>query len=366
LREQQRPHSHRAKGRVVMYAVANGGLKRRLLAILAACLILPLALTGQVGKAAPTGQTPTPNPAPNRPILLTDPVPDPRQDGVIYFSETGHTLRGKFLAYWQQNGGLAQFGYPLTEEFFEPDGPNDSFLQVQYFERNRFELHPENQPPNDVLLGSLGLEFHQHDPAAAREPSPAYFFPPTAHNLSGVFLRYWQTHGGLTANGYPISEPQMETSTNGKEYLTQWFERSRFEEHPENAGSPYEVLLGQLGRQLSGKRGYPYGWYPHFGYAVDYSWVAGYLDFYLRAGLMFPASGCSIFRYGDPDSLVQLNEPDGSPYSFHRGEQGKNLKVVFGRLAGSKEPKYGCAGNAAESAAPIYYVTSRQNNPPQQ
>ena len=58
----------------------------------------------------------------------------------MYFSQTGHTLRGKFLDYWQENGGLSQFGYPLTEEFFEPDGPDNTFLQVQYFERNRFEL----------------------------------------------------------------------------------------------------------------------------------------------------------------------------------------------------------------------------------
>jgi hypothetical protein len=30
--------------------------------------------------------------------------------------------------------------------------------QVQYFERARFELHPENEPPFNVLLGLLGRE----------------------------------------------------------------------------------------------------------------------------------------------------------------------------------------------------------------
>jgi hypothetical protein len=29
---------------------------------------------------------------------------------------------------------------------------------VQYFERARFEYHPENQPPYDVLLGLLGRQ----------------------------------------------------------------------------------------------------------------------------------------------------------------------------------------------------------------
>ena len=44
------------------------------------------------------------------------------------------------------------FGYPITEEIAEGE------LTVQYFERARFEHHPENQPPYDVLLGLLGRE----------------------------------------------------------------------------------------------------------------------------------------------------------------------------------------------------------------
>src|SRR5689334_11384520 len=35
------------------------------------------------------------------------------------FSQTGHTVCGRFLIYWQQHGGLAQQGYPLSEEFTE-------------------------------------------------------------------------------------------------------------------------------------------------------------------------------------------------------------------------------------------------------
>ncbi|HET8630995.1 MAG TPA: hypothetical protein VFL91_26545 [Thermomicrobiales bacterium] len=37
--------------------------------------------------------------------------------------------------------------------------------------------------------------------------------------------------------------------TNGQTYRVQYFERARFEYHPENAGTPYEVLLGLLGRE---------------------------------------------------------------------------------------------------------------------
>ena len=103
--------------------------------------------------AAPIGQ------APAQPILLTDPIPDPKQEGVQYFPQTGHTLRGAFLDYWNRYGGLGQFGYPLTEEFFEPVGAENKLYQVQYFERNRFEYHPEFAgTTNEVLLGLLGVE----------------------------------------------------------------------------------------------------------------------------------------------------------------------------------------------------------------
>jgi len=64
-------------------------------------------------------------------------------------------LSGSFLNYWQANGGLAQFGYPISEEFSERLEDGKSYV-VQYFERARFEHHPENQPPSDLLLGQFG------------------------------------------------------------------------------------------------------------------------------------------------------------------------------------------------------------------
>ena len=40
------------------------------------------------------------------------------------FTQTGHKVCGKFLTYWQQHGGLAQQGYPLSEEFVETSDLN--------------------------------------------------------------------------------------------------------------------------------------------------------------------------------------------------------------------------------------------------
>ena len=73
--------------------------------------------------------------------------------------EQWSVLRGDpvmFLEYWNNHGALAQQGYPLTEEFTEKNPADGKDYLVQYFERNRFELHPENQPPYDVLLGQFG------------------------------------------------------------------------------------------------------------------------------------------------------------------------------------------------------------------
>ena len=71
---------------------------------------------------------------------------------LVWFPETSHTLRGGFKQYWETYGGLAVFGYPLSEEF------DENGRRVQYFERARFEWWPENQGTvYEVQLGHLGV-----------------------------------------------------------------------------------------------------------------------------------------------------------------------------------------------------------------
>jgi hypothetical protein len=72
---------------------------------------------------------------------------------------------GRFRAYWEQQGGLAQFGYPLSEEFPERSALSGQVYTVQYFERAVFEYHPENPAPYQVLLSQLGtLRYHERYP----------------------------------------------------------------------------------------------------------------------------------------------------------------------------------------------------------
>jgi hypothetical protein len=89
-----------------------------------------------------------------RSIYPADP-PVTAKPGARFFPETGHNVDGGFLAYWVGQGGLAQFGYPLSEVFREKLEDGQEY-EVQYFERARFEYHRENAAPNDVLLGQFG------------------------------------------------------------------------------------------------------------------------------------------------------------------------------------------------------------------
>jgi hypothetical protein len=201
----------------------------------------------------PPTATPTPKPKPVACNAITAFTSTPDR---LFFRETGHSLRGAFLKYWQQNGGLPVFGFPLTEEYTERSPTDGKQYTVQYFERNRFEYHPENQAPNHVQLGLLGVQIvgdRLFPPAV--DPAPGadtLYFPQVAHTISGAFLSYWQSKGGLRQFGYPISEPVLERSNiDGKTYTVQYTERARLELHPEYAGSDAEVLLGLLGLNIS-------------------------------------------------------------------------------------------------------------------
>lgn len=169
------------------------------------------------------------------------------------FPETGKSVSGRFLDYWNTHGGLAQQGFPISETLQEKSDTDGKTYTVQYFERAEFEMHPENAAPNDVLLSLLGVFLYkQKYPAGApgqqaNNAAGSQIFGATGKRVGGDFLAYWQSHGGLAQQGYPISDEFMEKSDlDGKTYRVQYFERAVFEQHPENA-APYNVLLSQLG-----------------------------------------------------------------------------------------------------------------------
>ena len=142
---------------------------------------------------------------------------------------------------------------------------------TQRFERARFEFHPENLPPYNVLLGrlgddrlrQLGIDWQLQPREAGPRPNCLWFeqtrFSVCDQQFGSGFKTYWLTHSladprldpygrSLALFGLPITEPRMETNPSGDTVLTQWFERARFEFHPDNPPE-YRVLLGLLGSE---------------------------------------------------------------------------------------------------------------------
>jgi hypothetical protein len=188
------------------------------------------------------------------------------------FPETNQCISGRIRQFWEQNGGLPVFGFPT--------GPQGEIqiegkpFQAQTFERNRLELHPENGRPYDVLLGRLGVDRLGQQgrdwfgfPKSGAQPG-CRFFGETGHNVCGEMLKAWRASGleidgkrgkteaeNLALWGLPISDLQTE-NIQGADYQVQWFERARFELHPENQ-PPFNVLFGLLGNEIRDNAGPP-------------------------------------------------------------------------------------------------------------
>lgn len=206
---------------------------------------------------------------PGRPFFADGPfaLVDFTIDASRYFPETGHSVGGVFLDVWAESGGVPIFGYPLTPEYLAQVPDAAEMVSVQYFERQRFELHPEYQgTPYEVLLGRLGVDLLQSQGRDWRafpkaDPSQSHYFPETGHAIATEFWDTWSSMGlefgdpdvsfreSLALFGYPVSQPMMETNADGDTILTQYFERAVFEWHPLNH-EPWNVLLRRVGAEM--------------------------------------------------------------------------------------------------------------------
>jgi hypothetical protein len=183
-------------------------------------------------------------------VLLPRPLHAQEQERC--FEQTGHCIRGAMLDYWQQNGGLAVFGYPISDLRLETveetwTGP------VQWFERDRLEDHGIE----GILAGRLGADtlelrgFDWWEPANRKSESKpgCRYFETTGQNLCEPFLGYWEQNGGLERFGYPLTGAYPE-QIGDWQGLVQYFERRRMEYHTDLPGGDSAVLLGHLGRDV--------------------------------------------------------------------------------------------------------------------
>jgi len=160
------------------------------------------------------------------------------------FAETGQCIAGPIRAYWEQNGGLPVFGFPITPQGIgQVEGRT---LQIQWFERDRLEI----QADGSVTAGRLGVERLEQlgTPWQFGPRSPAgdgcLAFVETGHQVCGGFAQAWQQNGGAARFGFPITG-EFQTEIEGRTLTVQYFERRRFELHEGN-----QVLLGLLGREV--------------------------------------------------------------------------------------------------------------------
>ncbi len=149
-----------------------------------------------------------------------------------YFSETGHTVEEPFLAYFEAYGGIARFGFPITDQYVD----TTTNLTIQYFQKARLEFHPANPPAYRIQLGLLGDDLGKRQPPlavrdipSANDPNCAYF-DATGHAVCYEFRRFFETTGGIDLYGYPITPQRVEGTR-----IVQYFQRARLEWHPDQS-----------------------------------------------------------------------------------------------------------------------------------
>lgn len=163
-----------------------------------------------------------------------------------YFSQTGHNIIGEFWTFYQSVPDAAVvFGLPITEQFITADG---SGLTVQYFEKVRFELRSDQPVGQRVLVSTLGTKLYVAGAPSVNPTSPGACQVINGFGVCYDFLTFFNLYGGTELFGNPISA--FEFQPDGR--IVQYFERARFEWHPELAEGQ-NVTLADFGRIYFGK-----------------------------------------------------------------------------------------------------------------
>jgi hypothetical protein len=175
-------------------------------------------------------------------------VPARAATDVLYVSATGHYMRGVFRDFWDKRGGLAIFGYPVTEEYIDAR----TNRVYQYFERARFERALPSS--TTVELGLLGTQAAGDRVFATANPitntKDRRYFPETKHIIQYGFKEIWESKGGVSIFGLPLSEEVDEQLADGKVHPVQYFERVRFEYWGDQPAGQ-RVLISLLGRRFA-------------------------------------------------------------------------------------------------------------------
>lgn len=163
------------------------------------------------------------------------------QTGELYFSQTGHSVAGEFLAFYQSVPHPEEiFGYPITEAYRD----RRTNQLIQYFQKARFEYHPTEPPGKQVRLTPLGsYAYTPGNPTLELPDSPACeAFLPENIRVCHAFLDFYRANGGEAIFGRPISPLESHDGLR-----VQYFTNARFEWRPERPVKHW-VKLTDLGQ----------------------------------------------------------------------------------------------------------------------
>ena len=162
-----------------------------------------------------------------------------------YFPETGHHVKGNFLRFYKSaRDPQLVFGYPITEQMTSKDGKT-----VQYFQRARFEFHPELPENQRVQLTSVGQALYQPANQLKLGNTAGCDLFASGYSVCFAFLDFFKANGGPAQFGNPISPFEFHENL-----IVQYFEKARFDwraDRPEDQ----RVVLTDLGRLYFDKMG---------------------------------------------------------------------------------------------------------------
>lgn len=187
--------------------------------------------------------------------FFINPAQPAKATPALCFTQTGHCIDNTFASFWQKNGGLAVFGYPIAPASTQIIEGIPIF--AQYFERTRIELHLDSAGGSRITLGRIGAELYGTvDYNGASSDTNCLFFAQTNQSVCAPFrdtyLRYGLESNGkrgiqladsIALFGIPISAPQQVVLADGT-YVSQWFERARM---LYKSADPTTVSLGLIG-----------------------------------------------------------------------------------------------------------------------
>ena len=174
-------------------------------------------------------------------------------EGDWYFPETKRTVSGEILDFYSHTDDyMTKFGYPIS------DLENHPVLQgaeVQYFQRARIELFPNEPVGKRIRLASLGVWLYggmsRGKPADIPYVAGACrMFTPNNIPVCYDFLKFYDQNDGQVYFGEPISV--LEELPSGR--LVQYFERARMEWWPENPPG-MRVVLTDVGSLYQSREG---------------------------------------------------------------------------------------------------------------